>query len=226
MSSFPGTSGSPADTGAVTIGLAVIGAGFGRTGTNSLKLALEMLGFGPCHHMFEVLQDPTPLPYWQAAARGETPDWNVVFARFNSAVDWPSARYWRELSAFYPDAKVILSVRPEDKWVDSVNVTIYPALSSWETRPEGMSRDHGKMANETINNQIFDGRLGDREHAKAVYRAHVKEVQATIRPDRLLAFDVAEGWVPLCGFLGVAVPEEPFPRTNSTEEFKARVKAG
>ena len=89
-----------------------------------------------------------------------------------------------------------------------------------------MSRDHGKMANETINNQIFDGRLGDREHAKTVYRAHISEVQASISANRLLTFDVAEGWGPLCGFLGVPVPDEPFPRTNSTEEFKARVTAG
>ncbi len=205
--------------------LKVVGAGFGRTGTNSLKLALEMLGFGPCHHMFEVIHDPSQLPFWQAAARGDLPDWNEVFAKFRSAVDWPSARYWRELSAFYPDAKVILSVRPEDKWIDSVHATIYPAMSSWDARPAGLSQDHGKMANETINNQIFGGKLGDREHAKAVYRAHTAEVQAAIAPGRLLTFDVAEGWSPLCRFLGVPEPAAPFPRTNSTEDFKARVSA-
>ncbi len=206
------------------MGLAVIGAGFGRTGTNSLKLALEMLGFGPCHHMFEVIQDPDgQLPHWQAAARGDLPDWDVVFEKFRSAVDWPSARYWRELCAYYPEAKVILSVRPEDKWIDSVHATIYPAMSRWDARPPGLSQDHGKMANETINNQVFGGKLGDRDHAKAVYRAHIADVQATVAPDRLLTFDVAEGWEPLCRFLRVSVPEEPFPRTNSTEDFKARV---
>jgi hypothetical protein len=207
------------------MGLAVIGAGFGRTGTNSLKIALEMLGLGPCHHMYEVLEDPAQLPFWQAAARGELPDWDEVFANFGSAVDWPSARYWREISAHYPDAKVILSVRPEDKWIDSVHATIFPSMASWATRPQGHRRELGRMSFETICNQIFDGKLGHREHAKAVYRAHIDEVQATIMPRRLLTFDVTEGWEPLCALLDVPVPDEPFPRTNSTEDFKAMVLA-
>lgn len=205
--------------------LAVIGAGFGRTGTNSLKVALEMLGLGPCHHMHEVLEDPAQLPYWQAASRGDLPNWDEVFANFGASVDWPSARYWREISEFYPEAKVLLSVRPPDKWIDSVHATIFPSMASWETRPEGHRRELGRMSFETICNQVFDGKLGDREHAKAVYRAHIAEVQATIQPDRLLTFDVAEGWEPLCGFLGVAIPKDPFPRTNSTEDFKAMVAA-
>lgn len=205
--------------------LAVVGAGFGRTGTNSLKLALEMLGLGPCHHMYEVLNDPEQLPYWQAAARGEHPDWDEVFANFGAAVDWPSARYWREISAHYPDAKVLLSVRPEDKWIDSVHATIYATMLNWQSRPEGHNRDLGAMAFETVCNQVFDGKLGDKEHAKSVYRAHIAEVQATIAPERLLTYDVAEGWEPLCAFLGVTVPDEAFPRTNSTEDFQARFHA-
>ena len=94
--------------------LQVIGTGFGRTGTNSLKLALEQLGFDPCHHMFEISDDPQQLPYWQAAARGGTPDWELVFAGYNAAVDWPSAYVWRELAEYYSGAKIILSVRPQE----------------------------------------------------------------------------------------------------------------
>ena len=199
--------------------LAVIGAGFGRTGTKSLKAALEMLGLGPCHHMYEVSRVPTQLPYWQAAARGDPPNWDEVFADYRSAVDWPSARYWREITNHYPDAKVILSVRPEDKWIDSVHATIFPSMASWRTRPEGHRREVGRMAHETICDQVFDGRLDDREHAKAVYRAHIAEVQETIAPERLLTVDVAEGWPVICKFLGVPVPVEPFPRTNTTEQF-------
>jgi hypothetical protein len=205
--------------------LKVVGAGFGRTGTNSLKVALEMLGLGPCHHMFEVINDPDQLPYWQAAARGDLPDWDTVFAKFGSAVDWPSARYWRQISAHFPDAKVLLSVRPEDKWIDSVHATIYPAMAGWKDRPEGPRRDHGRMAYETVCEQIFDGKLEDREHAKSVFRAHIKEVQASIAPERLLTFDVAEGWEPLCAFLGVRVPTAAFPRTNSTEDFQNMIAA-
>jgi Sulfotransferase domain len=91
--------------------LRVIGAGFGRTGTHSLKLALEQLGFAPCHHMYEVRAHPEQLAFWQAAARGELPDWDEVFAGFAAQVDWPGARFWRELAEHFPHAKVILSVR-------------------------------------------------------------------------------------------------------------------
>ena len=205
--------------------LAVVGAGFRRTGTNSLKVALEMLTLGPCHHMFEVLNDLEQLPFWQAAARGELPDWDQVFAAYGAAVDWPSARYWREISTHYPDAKVVLSVRPVDTWIDSAYATIFPSMRAWESRPMGHRRLVGEMSNETINNQIFGGRLDDKEHARQVYRAHIAEVQATIAPERLLTYDVAEGWQPLCQFLGVPVPKDAFARTNSTAEFQTRVIA-
>ncbi len=174
--------------------LSVVGAGFGRTGTNSLKLALEQLGFGPCHHMFEVMDTPSQLPFWQAAARGETPNWDDVFADYGSSVDWPSARCWREISDFYPDAKVVLSVRSEDRWFDSVQATIYPAMQDRHEIEPGHIRDVTDMAYETVVEQIFDGRMNDRDHAVAVFRAHLAEVQATIDSDRLLTYDVAEGW--------------------------------
>jgi hypothetical protein len=200
--------------------LEIVGAAIGRTGTNSLKLALEQLGFGPCHHMFEVRDHPEQLPYWQAAARGEMPDWDEVFANYRSCVDWPSARYWREIAAHYPDAKVLLTLRDEDKWFDSVHATIYPVIKSWQTREPGYFRDLMEMADEIIVQQTFGGRLDDREHALAVYRAYEKEVRDTIAPGRLLAFDVTQGWEPLCAFLEVPVPDTPFPRTNTGEEFR------
>lgn len=199
--------------------LSLVGAGFGRTGTNSLKLALERLGFGPCHHMFEVMEHATQLPFWQALARGETPDWNDVFADYGSCVDWPSARYWREISDHFPAAKVLLSVRPEDAWFDSVQATIYPSMRDRHETEPGYVRDVTDMAHQLIVKQLFNDRLDDRDHAVAVFRAHVADVQATIDPNRLLIFDVAEGWGPLCDFLGVSVPGTPFPHANSTADF-------
>ena len=199
--------------------LAVVGAGFGRTGTNSLKLALEQLGFGPCHHMYEVRDHPEQLPYWQAAARGGTPDWDALFAGYGSCVDWPSARYWREIAAHYPDAKVLLSVRDEDAWIESVHATIYPAMCDRGGEVPADTRARRDMAYEIIVEQTFGGRLDDADHAKAVFRAHADEVQRTIDPSRLLTFDVSEGWRPLCDFLAVAVPDTPFPRANSAKEF-------
>lgn len=205
--------------------LDVVGAGFGRTGTNSLKLALEMLGFGPCHHMFEVRNRPEQVAFWAAAARRERSDWDTVFEGFKATVDWPSAYFWKEIAAHYPEAKVILSVRPVESWVKSIHSTIHESLKRRAARPTELLRAQGEMAYDIIEQRTFDGRLGDAEHAAAVFRAHADEVKATIAPERLLVYDVAEGWEPLCRHLGVPVPGEPFPRTNSTDEFRARAAA-
>jgi hypothetical protein len=199
--------------------LEIIGAGFGRTGTNSLKLALEHLGFGPCHHMFEIRDNPELLADWEAAARGEPVDWEDVFQGYRSQVDWPGARYWRELAARYPQAKVILTVRDPDAWFDSVEATILKFLKARGEHPEPHANAIAEMAIQTVVDQVFEGRLSDRVHAIGVYRKHIDEVQAEIPVERLLTFNLAEGWQPLCDFLGVDVPDIPFPRTNSSREF-------
>jgi hypothetical protein len=203
--------------------LSIVGAGFGRTGTNSLKMALEQLGFGPCPHMFEVRDHPEQLPFWQAAARWDLPDWDAVFENYGACVDWPAARFWREIAAHYPNAKVLLSVRPAEKWIKSVHATIYPAMLDRGERIPANTRKRRDMAYELIGEQIFGGRMGDADHAMAVFRAHTEEVRRTIAPERLLVYDVAEGWEPLCEFLGVAMPETSFPRINSTQDFQQQV---
>ena len=200
--------------------LKVFGTGFGRTGTNSLKLALEHLGFGPCHHMYEVRDNPDQMPYWQAAARGELPDWDRAFAGYASAVDWPSVCFWREITAYYGDAKVLHTVRPEESWLTSIHTTIYPVLRDRDNIPAGHRRDLVEMTDELIGNRTFGGRLGDADHALAAYRAHDAEIRAAFGADRMLVFDVAEGWPPLCRFLDVAVPDMPFPHVNRSREFK------
>ena len=202
--------------------LQVIGAGFGRTGTNSLKLALEQLGFTPCHHMFEVRDNPTQFPLWQTAARGELPDWDEVFADYAAQVDWPGARYWRELAEHFSGAKVILSVRPASDWFDSFQATIASFMRARASHENPHRRAIAEMAYEIIARQTFGGRMDDRGHAEQVFRDHIAEVQATIAPERLLTINVAEGWAPLCRFLGVPVPDTPFPHANSTEAFRAR----
>jgi hypothetical protein len=203
--------------------LKIVGAGFGRTGTKSLKFALDQLGFGPCHHMFELHEHPEQVPLWQAAARGETMDWDAVFAGYTSCVDWPAAHYWREIAAHYPHAKVLLSVRPAEAWFKSISATIYRSIMRRDSDPPGVTRDRRDMSYEITIRQTFGGRLDDRDHALSVFRAHIEEVQRTIAPDRLLTFDVTEGWEPLCTFLGVPIPDAPFPRTNTTAEFQARL---
>jgi hypothetical protein len=202
--------------------LKIIGPGFGRTGTHSLKLALEQLGFGPCHHMWEVRDNPDTLPDWQAAARGELPDWERVFHGYVSQVDWPGARYWRELIHHYPEAKVVLSIRHEQAWYDSMVATIGPFMWNYKTHPSERMRARAKMTLDIVEDQIFDGKLRDRDHAIAVFRQHVRSVQESVPNDRLLIYDVSEGWGPLCRFLEVATPNVSFPHSNSRDFFVHR----
>ncbi|MDX1711268.1 MAG: sulfotransferase [Rhodovibrionaceae bacterium] len=203
--------------------LEIIGAGFGRTGTNSLKLALEHLGFGPCHHMFEVRDNPDLLPGWEAAANGEAVDWEDLFRNYRSQVDWPGARYWRELAAHFPDARVILSVRDPDAWFDSVQATIAPFLAARGTHSSAHLNAIAEMAQKAIAEQIFDGRLSDRGHATRVFKAHIDQVRSEIPEQRLLVYEVSEGWGPLTRFLEVEEPDIAFPRTNSSQEFNKQV---
>jgi hypothetical protein len=199
--------------------LEVIGPGFGRTGTNSFKLALEQLGFGPCHHMFEVRDNPASLVGWEAAARGVSVDWAALFRGYRSQMDWPGARYWRELVRRFPKAKVILTVRDPDEWFDSVQRTILPFVEARGKHPAPAVNAIAEMAYQTVVVQVFDGRLSDRAHATQVFRDHIAEVQSEVPAGRLLTIDIREGWAPLCEFLEVARPASPFPRTNSSRDF-------
>jgi len=193
--------------------LSVIGAGFGRTGTLSLKRALERLGFGPCHHMLEVLAHPAQARGWRAAARGEPVDWDALLAGYCAAVDWPACHFWRELSQHYPAAKVVLTARDADAWYESLSATIGKFADGSQRLPPNAL---GRLI---VMERTFGGRIADPAHAKAVYRRHVEAVMAGLPADRLLVFDVANGWAPLCRFLGRPIPGEPFPRSNSREEF-------
>ena len=203
--------------------LEVIGAGLGRTGTHSLKLALEALGLGPCHHMFELREAPGQLAHWQAAARGETMDWEAVFKGYRAQVDWPGAHYWRELIAAYPQAKVILTVRDADSWFDSFSQTIVRAnMAGRELDPNPHTRAMAQLVNDLVFEQAFSGRMDDKAFAQAVFREHIAAVKAAVPADRLLVYEVSQGWQPLCAFLNRPVPDMAFPKTNQKAEFLKR----
>jgi hypothetical protein len=207
------------------MGLKIIGSGFGRTGTMSLKRALEQLAFGPCHHMEELLMHPEQVHYWQGIVAGRRVNWEEVFAGYNSQVDWPGAHVWRDLAAAYPQAKVIHTLRPNEDWWRSFSQTIAALLTSdQQMKPPPHIQGVMQVATEIISAQTFGGSLTDKEAALAAYRRRTEEVRAAIPPERLLVFDVSEGWQPLCRFLDVAMPATPFPRLNSTEEWWRRVK--
>ncbi|MEL6337045.1 MAG: sulfotransferase family protein [Pseudomonadota bacterium] len=206
--------------------LEIIGPGFGRTGTNSLRLALTQLGFGPCHHMFEVRENhETQLPYWEAVVRGESVDWETVFRGYRAQVDWPGSRAWRALIAAYPKAKVILSTRSAESWYRSFSKTILPFIRDRDALDDPRYRGIAEMCAGLIDEGVFDGRMEDPAHAMAVFDAHEAAVKAAVPEDRLLVFDARQGWAPLCAFLGVAVPDEPYPMTNTSQDFQARTAA-
>ena len=197
--------------------LSVIGAGFGRTGTMSLKLALEQLGIGPCYHMSEVFKNPAAPGYWEAAADGKPVDWEEVFAGYRSTVDWPSATFYKELADAYPDAKVILTVRDPEAWFTSTQATIFASRIF-----EDATSDWGRMVLKVVGD-LFDREMSNKAKLIDVYNRHNETVQRVIPAERLLVYDLSEGWNPLCRFLGVPVPDEPMPNTNSTEDFKRRL---
>ena len=204
--------------------LQVIGVGVGRTGTHSLKLALDRLGLGPCHHMEEVISNVAEqLPNWQAAVDGK-PDWNAAYTGYESAVDWPTAAFWKELSEYYPEAKVILTLRSPESWYESFAETIFELLAGIDQAPPPM-RPLVQMAIGVVNKTGFGGK-SSKEDLMQAFTDHTARVTSEIPADRLLVFQVKDGWQPLCEFLGLPVPEEPFPRSNEKEQFWERIRNG
>ena len=201
------------------ISLLVIGVGFGRTGTLSLKRALELLGFGPCHHMESVFNDPSQVDLWQAAVEGRLNDWDLIFGDYRSTVDWPSVFFWRELADYYPQAKLVLGIRPANEWWNSFSRTIRRLLSVRESLPEEFRRRILNMAHQMIAVQTFGNNINDQESVVARYQAHIEEVRHSIPASRLLEYPVGSGWQPLCEFLNCSVPAVDYPAANSYAEF-------
>lgn len=203
----------------------VIGVGFGRTGTLSLKTAVEQLGFGPCLHMVPLLDDPERSALLCAAADGDEASLVKAFDGYRASVDWPGTYFWRELTTRHPQAKVILTVRDPDAWYDSTERTIYAAAESRRGKPLSPAMaECSRMLDRVVWDGTFGGRFADRAETIRRFEEHNAAVRAEIAPERLLEFQVREGWEPLCEFLGVAVPDEPFPRLNDTAAFTERAK--
>ncbi len=201
----------------------VVGAGLGRTGTLSLKQALEDLGFGPCYHMQEVMRRPSHVRRWLDYAETGDAQWDELFDSFESGVDYPVANVWSELAEHYPEAKVILTVRDPERWWESTNSTIYgfrTAFAPWFRTAVPHIGRFVNMVDKYVWEGLFGGRFTERDHAIAVFNEHADHVRATCPPERLLEFEVAQGWEPLCLFLDVPVPDKPFPHLNDTAETK------
>ncbi|HEY0674983.1 MAG TPA: sulfotransferase [Immundisolibacter sp.] len=199
--------------------LQIIGAGMGRTGTLSLKAALEQLGFGPCYHMTRIVEHIEHGPGWQRFAAGSRGDWDSLLGDFQAAVDWPASYFWRQLAAFYPQAKVILTVRDAARWFSSIDGTLFRFMAAPGIPDDEAARRQIVMARDIVQKRIFEDRIDDRAHVIEVFERHNRAVQATLPAERLLTYDVTQGWAPLCAFLGVPVPDAPFPRVNAQQEL-------
>jgi Sulfotransferase domain len=214
----------------------VIGAGLPRTGTLTQKLALEQLGFEPCYHWVNVLADLDHVELWDRALDGE-PAWEDAFAGHVATVDWPGGYFYRELMDAYPDAKVLLSVRDPQKWERSFRDTIV-ALRHGESLMRLLASARGEVDPRwqrylALVDRMFWGPQGtfsegyaEPEQLIEQMIRHSDEVKRVVPAERLLVWDVTEGWQPLCEFLGVEVPAEPLPHANDRDTFLERVCDG
>lgn len=211
----------------------VIGVGLNRTGTTSLALALEELGFGPCYHLRTLNSEPHRAADWIAAEKDPAlADWKRIFRGFESAVGCPTSAFWREITDAFRSAKVILTVRPADSWYESVGVTITEALAP---QPDALQpaaqrlsdEDAQAQASEEFQARIWEREIGgdfsDRDHTIEAFDAHIADVRTKVPADRLLVYSVREGWAPLCEFLGLPDPHRPFPRENDRATFRHRL---
>ena len=198
--------------------LRVVGAGLGRTGTHSLKLALEQLLDGPCYHMTELFPRPHHIPLWHDAINGRTVDWPALLDGFTATVDWPGAAVWDQIHAFYPDAVVLLSVRESpEAWWSSFSQTILAVMRRGQ--PEGQSDDPW-FAMATSMLEHFSPEGLDRDAALRAYEAHNEAVRRAVPAPRLIEWQPGQGWAPICAGLGLDRPTTPFPHVNSTDEFR------
>jgi Sulfotransferase domain len=193
----------------------VVGAGVGRTGTHSLKLALEQLLGTPCHHMVECFGQPDQINGWTDAIEGRSVDWSELLAKFGAIVDWPGGSFWPELTSAYPDALVLLSVRDPEAWYRSASNTIFLGFD-----PDGPELDDWMTAVRKLLHDRFSDDFANPTAMMDAFMRHNDAVRAAIPPSRLLEWTAADGWEPICDRLGLAVPAEPFPVTNTTAQFR------
>ncbi len=195
--------------------LRLIGAGLPRTGTSSMKSAIEQLTGGRCYHMFETGADGH-VDLWRRALDGEFSALEQVLDGFAASVDWPASAFWRELALACPDAPVVLSTRqtPEEWWA-SADRTVWSAMRE---RRDGDRDEWTDMSLRLMDR--FTPDWSDQGPSIARYREHCDEVRSVIAPERLIECTPESGWAPLCEALGVDVPADDYPRLNTTDSFR------
>ena len=213
----------------------IIGAGYGRTGTKSLKMALEKLGYGKCYHMEELFRNPSGIAHWKNAYEKQKVDWEALFKNYQSIVDFPGAIYYKEIANAFPDTKVILSVRDPEAWYQSVRSTIYgfdpgSAIKLKMLFKMPFSETARNLfqvimqSNKAIWDNYFEGKFDNKNYAIRRFHQHIEEVKKVIPKQQLLIFEAKDGWNPLCKFLGKEIPSEPYPNSNKKADFHTWAK--
>jgi hypothetical protein len=195
--------------------LEAIGVGYGRTGTLSLKAALEQLGFGHCYHAVEFMRHPEHQARWESAFQ-DNPQWEEVLEGYKATVDFPGTAFRRELVDTYAEARVVLTVRDPKEWYVSMRETFLAAAG-----PDGQLPipGAGSLGEGEDWSQMM-AKLQDEDTAIADFEQHIEDVLSYVPGHRLLIYEIRQGWKPLCDFLGVQIPDEPFPRLNDSEVFE------
>jgi hypothetical protein len=219
--------------------LKVIGTGLSRTGTTTLRKVLEVLGFGPCYNSSELFTHPQHIEFWEALERGEEVDFDAFFADYGAIIGFPGYIFAQQLLKKYPDAKIILSYRDAEEWYDDISATVFQNSSNHVNKQyaeavkefdpylsECIIRIHA-LQDRILEKGYFEGRFEDKTYAVERYKQYNEEVKQTFPPEKLLVYQVTEGWEPICDFLGVPVPEdEPFPHLNHKDVFHKRSSTG
>jgi sulfotransferase family protein len=201
--------------------LRVIGAGLPRTGTHSLRVALKQLLGGECYHMSYVFErENVDVPQWQNAVDSKPVDWDSVLEGCTATCDWPSSVFWREQAEMCPDALIVLSVRDDPEvWWRSADRTVWPVLRNGLP---GQAGNDWHLMVRALAQRLFGDGWSDHDVATAGYERWNADVVRSAPADRLLVWNAKQGWAPLCERLGLDVPDEPFPVTNTSEEWAAR----
>lgn len=213
--------------------LRVVGAGLPRTGTTSLKAALEQLLGAPCYHMQELFGRLDDAAVWRDAYTGTMPDWHRFLAGYAAGVDWPVSAFWRELSAAFPDALVLLSRRESpQRWYQSMDKTVLEGARRYARDDEAgqppwlaSATPEQVAATTAMNRSMFGGAFDDpfdRDGVIATYERHLKEVRTEVLAHRLLEWQPGDGWEPFCAALDLPVPSVAFPHENTSAEHVAR----
>ncbi len=219
--------------------LKIIGAGNGRTGTVSMKVALEKLGFGPTYHMYELFENPSRVTYWKEAYNQGSTDWDALFEGYQSTVDYPGFLLYQELYNYFPGSKVILTARDPESWYESARQTIFTASPNFIQKLKILTKlPFSKRMRDLMPvfalvdylwDHVYEGKIHDKDYMINAYVEHQEQVKSNIPAEDLLVFNVGDGWEPLCQFLDVPVPSYPFPRTNERHKFKnnlAMIRSG